>query len=142
MMSTVTSIPLNSLSTKATTTIQTESKEKSVAKESTNSYSNSKTMGDIPKASDVEHVHNSTGWKCFFECKETEHTHTIDECYTKGDTLVCDYHEHVDACYDENGELICGKKALKKHFHTQEDCYEFICENVEEEHELTLQVCY
>lgn len=142
MMSTVTSIPLNSLSTKATTTIQTESKEKSVAKESTNSYSNSKTMGDIPKASDVEHVHNSTGWKCFFECKETEHTHTIDECYTKGDTLVCDYHEHVDACYDENGELICGKKALKKHFHTQEDCYEFICENVEEEHEHTLQECY
>ena len=113
MMSTVTSIPLNSLSTKATTTIQTESKEKSVAKESTNSYSNSKTMGDIPKASDVEHVHNSTGWKCFFECKETEHTHTIDECYTKGDTLVCDYHEHVDACYDENGELICCKFSFR-----------------------------
>ncbi len=97
----------------------------------------------IPKASDIEHVHNSVGWNCSFECTIPEHVHTIEGgCYVKGDDLLCDYHEHTEACYNADGDLVCGKKSLTWHMHTTEECYELTCENTDADHVHKLDECY
>ncbi len=96
----------------------------------------------IPKASNVEHVHNSVGWVCHDGCIIPEHTHTIEDCYVESGEPVCDYHDHTADCYAD-GVLVCGKHAATAHTHTIENCYKLTCIQVEgEDHTHTIEDCY
>lgn len=116
------------------------------AVEPTNTDSDAGTVEEtnieVPKASEVEHVHNSVGWECNLVCNTPEHVHTLEECYVKVDDLTCEYHDHSVDCYAD-GVLTCGKKSMVSHIHTIEDCYNLICSQDEgEDHTHTIEDCY